>query len=451
MKRYPRVMLNDARRHHRLKSVAERAKPAEAGSVGQEVAKPAHFSGLSPFSLALECQASPKGSLHFRLPLRLCVFAFLILLAVLLAVPSAFAQGATSYVVQSGDTLSAIAARFGTTVPDLARRNNIANPNLIYPGEKIVLDDDGASSQDATAAASIVPPPPDTPAATAPARPAEPDTPLPRPFASVTLDPSQPTQGDTVKVSVSLTQPARVTATYHSPELDNLYEYQGIPFVSDGPRAVKGLIGIHILSDVGEHSLTLTATPDGGEPVTLTIPVPVLEGDFPTQHITYDPQTAQLLDPDLRAAENGRLAQMFKAGAPEPMWDSLFTIPSHARLTSNYERRIANDNRPSAHEGLDFGVPYGTPIPAAAPGVVALAEPLTVRGNTVWVDHGMGVYTGYFHMSQILVKPGQRVETGTILGRVGSTGLSTGAHLHWEVRVNGVYVSPWAWLRTSFP
>ncbi|MFN8500127.1 MAG: peptidoglycan DD-metalloendopeptidase family protein [Anaerolineae bacterium] len=373
------------------------------------------------------------------------------LLAVLLAAPAAFAQGAGTYVVQSGDTLGGIAARFGTTVPDLVGRNNIANANLIYPGQRLVLGGDSAARPDTAAIAPVAQAVPDTTTPQAPMRPAEPDTALPAPFASVTLNPPRPTQGDTVKVSVSLTEPATVTGNYHSAELDNLYMDQAIRFIPDGDRAVKGLIGVHILSDVGEHQLTLTATPAAGPPVTLTLPVTVLEGDFPTQHITYDSQTAQLLDPDLRAAENGRLSAMFKSGAPEPLWDGLFTIPSRARLTSNYERRIANDDRPSAHEGLDFGVPYGTPIPAAAPGVVALAEPLTVRGNTVWVDHGMGVYTGYFHMSQILVQPGQRVETGTILGRVGSTGLSTGAHLHWEVRVNGVYVSPWAWLRTPFP
>ena len=384
------------------------------------------------------------------LPLRLCVSAFLIFLVVILAAPSAFAQG-TSYVVQSGDTLGAIAARFGTTVPDLVRRNNIANPNLIYPGQRLAIGD-SASANDTAQAASAAPAAPDTPAAPAPVRPAEPDeSALPRPFVRVTLDPAQPTQGDTVKLSVTLTGPAQVSATYHSPELDDIYKEQSIRFIADGARAVKGLIGIHILSDVGEHSLTLTATPDGGQPVTITLPVSVAEGDFPTQHITYDPQTAQLLDPEVRGVENRRLSAMFKAGAPEPLWDGLFTIPSHGRLTSNYELRIANDQRPSAHEGLDFGVPYGTPIPSAAPGVVALAEPLTVRGNTVWVDHGMGVFTGYFHMSQILVKPGQRVDTGTILGRVGSTGLSTGPHMHWEVRVNGVYVSPWEWLRTPYP
>ncbi len=430
----------------------QRRRGAEEGSDRERVKGTKDAKDLCPGD-SLSRLSRPFASFAIRPPLRLCVSAFLILLAVLLVAPSVFAQG-TSYVVQSGDTLGAIAARFGTTVPALAQRNNIANPNLIYPGQRLDIGGDGSASAAAPAAqaSANTQAPADAPAPVAPARPAEPDdAALPAPFARVTLDPAQPTQGDTVKVSVRLTQPAKVTGTFHSPELDEIYTNQDLHFIADGSRAAVGLIGIHILSDVGEHSLTLTATPDGGQPVSITLPVTVLEGDFPTQHITYDPQTAQLLDPEVRGAENKRLSALFKAGAPQPMWDGLFSIPSRARLTSNYELRIANDNRPSAHEGLDFGVPYGTPIPAAAPGVVALAEPLTVRGNTVWIDHGMGVYTGYFHMSQILVKPGQRVDTGDILGRVGSTGLSTGAHLHWEVRVNGVYVSPWEWLRTPYP
>ncbi len=68
-----------------------------------------------------------------------------------------------------------------------------------------------------------------------------------------------------------------------------------------------------------------------------------------------------------------------------------------------------------------------------------------VRGNAVVLDHGNGVFTGYWHMSELDVKPGEAVETGQLLGKVGSTGLSTGAHLHWEMRVAGVAVDPLQW------
>jgi murein DD-endopeptidase MepM/ murein hydrolase activator NlpD len=78
--------------------------------------------------------------------------------------------------------------------------------------------------------------------------------------------------------------------------------------------------------------------------------------------------------------------------------------------------------------------------------VVVLAEPMAVRGNAVIIDHGGGVFTGYWHMSEMKVAAGMEVATGDVLGLVGNTGLSTGAHLHWELRIDGVAVDPMQFL-----
>ena len=86
---------------------------------------------------------------------------------------------------------------------------------------------------------------------------------------------------------------------------------------------------------------------------------------------------------------------------------------------------------------------------AAASGTVVLADTLNVRGNAVVIDHGWGVYTGYWHQTEIYVQPGERVSTGQVIGTVGSTGRVTGAHLHWELWVNGVPVDPMQWVRQS--
>jgi murein DD-endopeptidase MepM/ murein hydrolase activator NlpD len=83
--------------------------------------------------------------------------------------------------------------------------------------------------------------------------------------------------------------------------------------------------------------------------------------------------------------------------------------------------------------------------------MIVLAEPLFVRGGAVIIDHGAGVYSNFWHMSQIDVKPGDVVETGDQLGLVGTTGLSTGAHLHWEIRVNAIAVNPLQWTEQTFP
>ena len=105
----------------------------------------------------------------------------------------------------------------------------------------------------------------------------------------------------------------------------------------------------------------------------------------------------------------------------------------------------------SYHTGHDYGADAGTPVLAPITGTVALAEPLQVRGNVVILDHGLGVYSGFWHLSQIDVAAGQTVGEGEVVGLVGNTGLSTGPHLHWEMRVLGVPVDPVQWTQQAFP
>jgi murein DD-endopeptidase MepM/ murein hydrolase activator NlpD len=90
-------------------------------------------------------------------------------------------------------------------------------------------------------------------------------------------------------------------------------------------------------------------------------------------------------------------------------------------------------------------------VVAPAAGTVVLAEPLVVRGNAVVIDHGAGQYTGYWHLSQLVASAGQSVKPGDLIGLVGTTGLSTGNHLHWEMRLHGVAVDPLQWVQQVFP
>jgi murein DD-endopeptidase MepM/ murein hydrolase activator NlpD len=105
----------------------------------------------------------------------------------------------------------------------------------------------------------------------------------------------------------------------------------------------------------------------------------------------------------------------------------------------------------SYHEGTDFAIPSGTPVYAPADGVVMVAEPLAVRGNAIVIDHGWGLYSGYWHLSEFKVTPGQTVKQGDLIALSGNTGLSTGAHLHWDMRVLGLNVDPMQFTRQVFP
>ncbi|MEJ2749296.1 MAG: M23 family metallopeptidase, partial [Anaerolineae bacterium] len=100
----------------------------------------------------------------------------------------------------------------------------------------------------------------------------------------------------------------------------------------------------------------------------------------------------------------------------------------------------------SSHEGTDFAAYGGTAVTAPAVGTIVLAEPLAARGGAVIIDHGLGEYSGYYHLSNIIAVPGQAVQLGDLIGEVGTTGLSTGNHLHWDFLVAGQWVDALAWL-----
>jgi murein DD-endopeptidase MepM/ murein hydrolase activator NlpD len=127
-------------------------------------------------------------------------------------------------------------------------------------------------------------------------------------------------------------------------------------------------------------------------------------------------------------------------------------LPAAAAIVSPFGRKRAYDGGAfdHFHSGTDFGGASGTPILAAASGYVVFVGPLNVRGNATIIDHGWGVFTGYWHQTEQYVQVGDFVSAGQVLGTIGSTGRVTGPHLHWELWVNGVPVDPMQWVQQSF-
>jgi murein DD-endopeptidase MepM/ murein hydrolase activator NlpD len=128
----------------------------------------------------------------------------------------------------------------------------------------------------------------------------------------------------------------------------------------------------------------------------------------------------------------------------EKYWDGKFSLPfEDFTLTTDYgEKRFVNDQITSTrHSGLDLAAPTGTEIHACNNGRVALAEYVTLTGNTLVIDHGMGLFTSYYHMDTIDVEEGSFLNTGDYVGTVGSTGFSTGPHLHWSISIYNTYVN----------
>lgn len=172
------------------------------------------------------------------------------------------------------------------------------------------------------------------------------------------------------------------------------------------------------------------------------------EWDYQDLTLTGD-AAAAATDQQARDEERARLRALWTTITPGPRWDAAFRLPldDYLRVSANYGGRRSYNGGPylTYHEGVDFSAYGGTPVYAPAAGTVVLAEKLYVRGGAVIIDHGLGVFSGFYHMSAIHATPGQTVRPGDLLGEVGTTGLSTGNHLHWDLLINGVWVDAAVW------
>ena len=176
-----------------------------------------------------------------------------------------------------------------------------------------------------------------------------------------------------------------------------------------------------------------------------------IEGNIDSAQSDADFYAAEIKAQEEIIAEIKRIeAEKAAAGKQDnPYTGGVFTwpCPSSTRVTSDYGTRVSPMGGASSnHKGIDIGASGGAAIVAAADGTVTTAAYSSAAGNYVMIDHGGGLYTVYMHASALLVSPGQTVSAGQTIAQVGSTGISTGNHLHFGVSLNGSYVSPWSYL-----
>lgn len=174
----------------------------------------------------------------------------------------------------------------------------------------------------------------------------------------------------------------------------------------------------------------------------------VTEKDFNIQHLTVTGSTANLKSDENRAKDAEKFKNAKTHSAGEKLWEGPFLQPVEGRISTEYaEKRHVNGSPTSyRHSGIDIAVPTGTPVKADNHGIVTFASDLIIAGNTVVIDHGYGVFSSFLHLSEISVEEGQTVKKGDIIGAVGSTGYSTGPHLHWGIWKNGVWLNPWKFM-----
>jgi murein DD-endopeptidase MepM/ murein hydrolase activator NlpD len=388
--------------------------------------------------------------------------------------PALGQENVESYTVAAGDTLFVIAQRFGVSIEAITLLNNINDPNLLRVGQVLLIPAAGAnlnavpthliqaepgdtlqaigqrysldvntlaSLNSISAAARLFP----GQAVRLPAGQASRPLVPPLRFGAIQriVAPSQLVQGRTGRLLVQSSRPLALRAEWNGLPLSfmalSLTSTQQIAFLP-----VPALLG------PGAFTLTVAYTAANGLPLTHQQLIPVVDGGYERQSIDLPPDRAALLDPALVTAEAQKVIAVWSQLTPMLYWSGPFSRPitNQYETTSPFGQRRSYNGGPFSdyHAGQDFGAPAGVAVTAPANAFVALAEPLTVRGNAVLLDHGGGVYTGYWHLSELRVAPGQHVAAGDLIGLVGNTGLSTGAHLHWEMRIYGVAVNPMQFL-----
>lgn len=268
-------------------------------------------------------------------------------------------------------------------------------------------------------------------------------TPLPLALA-VELNPLQPTQGGLLFIQVSANQPAALSVSFDG---------QPVPAAGQRDDQCVALVGIDACEPAGDHILEIEASTPSGQRVSMHTLVPIREGDFITEQVTIPADRLALLDPEIARPEAQYLNEVCSAFSAAKHWHGVFEVPWSGKTNSPFGARRSYNGGPvqSCHSGMDIDGDGGEPVRAANDAIVALAEELKVRGNVVVLDHGWGVFSGHWHLDEILVSPGQRVDKGEVIGHLGNTGLSTGAHLHWEMRVHNVPVDPLIFTQRELP
>jgi murein DD-endopeptidase MepM/ murein hydrolase activator NlpD len=255
--------------------------------------------------------------------------------------------------------------------------------------------------------------------------------------ATVAWHPSKPRVGDVAWILVQdVTDIGIVEGSVDGKPL-TFFPYAG---------GYAALFGIDLDTKPGNHAWRVGVVGPGREPRSAQGIVRILRRDFHVERLTV-PNTMVDLDPETErraVAEGKQLATLYRTVTPERIWRGKFTAPVGTTKagTGFGARRIINGQPRSPHSGNDYSAPKGTPVVAVNAGKVALVGEFFFPGRLVILDHGLGLYTAYFHLDTIAVVEGERVERGQTLATVGATGRATGPHLHFGAQVAGARIDP---------
>ena len=269
---------------------------------------------------------------------------------------------------------------------------------------------------------------------------------FPAAVAELATRPDRFTQGKTAVVRVSAPKDSKINGSLSGRPLQFFRSVSG-EFIA--------LQGIHARAELGIEPLSISGTLPDGTPFAHQQMVRIYSGNYIFENIPGVPP--ETVDEKTSSQEENFLLELVSPSSEQKRWAGKFASPVADPYSECWPSLFGNRRSFNGsgykyfHSGLDFCASLGMDIFAAAPGEVVYTDSLTIHGNTTVIDHGWGVYTLYAHQSEFLVQEGQLVEKGQLIGRVGSSGRSTGAHLHLTVWVGGVQVDPMEWLQSRYP
>jgi len=241
-------------------------------------------------------------------------------------------------------------------------------------------------------------------------------------------------QGDLLKISI-----------YHAASGSELSLVQNLyPNFKwfDHNSVIQGYIPTNYSTAPGRYSLKFIDSETG---IKISKDIEIVARDFRVQKLTVDPNTEESTRNDDAYAEyNYYFTPSREPSSPEKYYAKAFILPTRGRLTTEFgESRTVNGALTAyRHSGIDIAAPRGTEVLATNTGKVTLAMPLILTGNSIVIDHGEGLFSVYFHLDKLVVSEGQIVERGQLIGTVGSTGFSTGPHLHFTMSYYQFNIEP---------
>lgn len=245
-------------------------------------------------------------------------------------------------------------------------------------------------------------------------------------------------QGDILLVSIKANPGAyKISGTF----LDKPVYF----YTDSNKNSYAALIGIDMNTEPNLYTLSLNLEDEKGKKIKKSYKIKVRPTKFGLQRLTLPKEMVELDEETLKRvmAEQKKIGKIWNIFTEEYLWEGNFISPAEGEVSSNFGlRRIINGEQKNPHNGIDFAAPEGASVYAPNHGRVVFIDELFFSGKSLVIDHGIGLFTMYFHLSEILVDDGEDIKKGQVIAKVGKSGRATGPHLHWGMRLNGAKVNP---------